>query len=155
MQGRPARFSLVQKKAIQETTTMQGHPARFSLVQKKKFGKQQQIKGVPLVFHWYKKKCNYYGRDALTFIRNRTFLQQLILKQCSATYLFQFQKKLKFLETILISQLNKKNFMIDNLYFMKNKSWNPKISLYCKLHFFFEKSYFMETIFLKFFITNL
>jgi len=35
---------------------MQGRPARFSLVQKKKFGKQQQIKGVPLVFHWYKKR---------------------------------------------------------------------------------------------------
>jgi len=62
-------FFIGTKKEIWETTTNQGRPARFSLVQKKKFGKQQQIKGVPLVFHWYKKKCNYYGRDALTFIR--------------------------------------------------------------------------------------
>jgi len=75
-------FFIGTKKEIWETTTNQGRPARFSLVQKK----------VQLL------------RARRPYIySNRPFLQQLILKWCSATYLFQFQKKLKFLETILIS----------------------------------------------------
>jgi len=41
--------------------------------------------------------------------------------------------------------------MIDNQYFITNKYMNPKISLFCKLHFFFEKTYFMETIFFEVF----